>query len=91
MANEVLNLVATELRSSRPGCLVRSIAWGPWQGGMVTPALARQLERADVQVVPMALGAQAFVAELAGADSGADSGAGADGGDACVVIAGRSR
>ncbi|MEJ3745854.1 SDR family NAD(P)-dependent oxidoreductase [Actinomycetes bacterium KLBMP 9797] len=85
MANEVLNLVAAELRASRPGCLVRSIAWGPWQGGMVTPALARQLDRAGVPVVPVALGAQAFLAELAGAGSGAEPG----GGDTCVVIAGR--
>ena len=40
MANEVLGQVACAERARRPDCLVRSIAWGPWHGGMVTPALA---------------------------------------------------
>ena len=40
MANEVLNKVAVAERARRgAGCVVKSFRWGPWAGGMVTPAL----------------------------------------------------
>ncbi|MDX3855746.1 SDR family oxidoreductase [Streptomyces sp. AK02-01A] len=64
MANEVLNQVASVERVRRPGCLVRSIAWGPWRGGMVTPALAEHFGRAGVALIPTWQGAAAFTAEL---------------------------
>jgi acyl transferase domain-containing protein/NADP-dependent 3-hydroxy acid dehydrogenase YdfG len=66
MANEVLNQVLAVERVRRPGCLVRAIAWGPWQGGMVTPALAERFRDAGVRLIAPAAGARAFVAELAG-------------------------
>jgi hypothetical protein len=66
MANEVLNQVARAERAKRPGCLVRSIAWGPWEGGMVSPALAEHFHRQGVPLIPVASGARAFVAELTG-------------------------
>uniref|UniRef100_A0AAU3H2L8 SDR family oxidoreductase n=1 Tax=Streptomyces sp. NBC_01401 TaxID=2903854 RepID=A0AAU3H2L8_9ACTN len=64
MANEVLNHVACAERARRPDCLVRSIAWGPWQGGMVTPALAEHFGRSGVPLIPVGQGAAAFTAEL---------------------------
>ncbi|MER5553624.1 SDR family NAD(P)-dependent oxidoreductase [Streptomyces sp. NPDC002793] len=76
MANEVLNHVAAAEGARRPDCLVRSIAWGPWDGGMVTPALAAHFGRSGVPLIPGGQGAAAFTAEL-----------GAPGADTRVVIA----
>ncbi|MFH8439772.1 SDR family oxidoreductase [Streptomyces sp. NPDC018026] len=66
MANEVLHQVASAERVRRPGCLVRCLAWGPWRGGMVTPALAAHLGRSGVPLIPLEQGAAAFTAELDG-------------------------
>ncbi|MFD6277096.1 SDR family NAD(P)-dependent oxidoreductase [Streptomyces sp. NPDC060209] len=71
MANEVLNHVASAERARRPDCLVRSIAWGPWHGGMVTPELAAHFGRSGVPLIPGEQGAAAFTTELSapGADT----------------------
>ncbi|WP_405763417.1 SDR family oxidoreductase [Streptomyces sp. NBC_01420] len=66
MANEVLHQVASAEQAARPDCLVRCVAWGPWQGGMVTPSLAAHFGRSGVPLIPLAQGAAAFTAELAG-------------------------
>ncbi|MFC5102788.1 type I polyketide synthase [Kibdelosporangium philippinense] len=66
MANEVLNQVASAEAVKRPGSVVRSIAWGPWHGGMVTPEVERHFRGLQVPLVPVAAGTQAFVAELGG-------------------------
>ncbi|MCP2334284.1 KR domain-containing protein [Actinoalloteichus cyanogriseus DSM 43889] len=66
MANEVLDLVASSQRITRPDCLVRSLAWGPWHGGMVGPALAERFERAGVPLIPLGAGATAFTEEVTG-------------------------
>jgi acyl transferase domain-containing protein/NADP-dependent 3-hydroxy acid dehydrogenase YdfG/acyl carrier protein len=64
MANEVLNQVLTAEQARRPGCLVRSIAWGPWHGGMVTPQIAERFRRRGVPLIDPQAGARAFLAEL---------------------------
>jgi acyl transferase domain-containing protein/NADP-dependent 3-hydroxy acid dehydrogenase YdfG len=64
MANEVLNQVACSERARRADCLVRSIGWGPWQGGMVSPALAAHFEREGVALLALDEGTRAFVDEL---------------------------
>ncbi|MFJ1646217.1 SDR family oxidoreductase [Streptomyces sp. NPDC088258] len=64
MANEVLGHVASAEQARRPGCLVRCVAWGPWQGGMVTSALAAHFDRSGVPLIPLEQGAAAFTAEL---------------------------
>ncbi|MEV6556985.1 SDR family oxidoreductase [Nocardia sp. NPDC051756] len=64
MANEVLEHVAVAYGPTRPGCTVRSIAWGPWDGGMVTPALASAFAQRSIPLLPSAVGAAAFTAEL---------------------------
>jgi len=66
MANEVLDTVLTRERARRPGCLVRAIAWGPWEGGMVTPDLAARFRAGGVPLIDPAAGARAFLDELAG-------------------------
>ena len=64
-ANEVLNQVAAvEARRRGEACLVKSIGWGPWEGGMVTPGLAQQFKSRGVGLIPLADGARRFVEEL---------------------------
>ena len=62
MANEVLTHVALKL--AHQGVLARSFDWGPWDGGMVTPALKRQFEAQGHTVIPLELGAAFFCDEL---------------------------
>src|SRR5271165_1244429 len=63
-ANEVLNKVAAAESRRRPGCLVRSLAWGPWQGGMVTPSLAAHFHRRNIPLISIDAGSRTFVREL---------------------------
>lgn len=80
MANEVLNKCAqAEAVRRGPGCIVKSINWGPWDGGMVSPLLKKHFEQRGVNLIPMDEGTAAFVAETADA-----------GGPVEVVIGGRS-
>ncbi len=64
MANEALNKIAQVEARRRPGCVVKSINWGPWDGGMVTPGLRAQFEARGVAILPEPLGAQMFVEEI---------------------------
>jgi acyl transferase domain-containing protein/NAD(P)-dependent dehydrogenase (short-subunit alcohol dehydrogenase family) len=64
MANEVLNKFAQVESRRRPRCKVVAMGWGPWAGGMVTPALAREFERIGVGLIPLGAGAQAVVDEF---------------------------
>jgi NAD(P)-dependent dehydrogenase (short-subunit alcohol dehydrogenase family) len=69
MANEALSCVAAGERVRRgPRCSVRSLAWGPWAGGMVTPGLAKIFEKAGVQLVGLAAGAEALAREVESTD-----------------------
>jgi acyl transferase domain-containing protein len=71
MANEVLNQVASAQRQRRPSCRVRSLGWGPWEAGMVTASHAAYFTGLGVPLIPLAAGAQAFVAALGTADDAA--------------------
>ncbi len=66
MANEVLNKVAALEARKRPGLLVKSLGWGPWEGGMVTPALKARFEALGVPLIPLEVGAAMLVDELLG-------------------------
>jgi hypothetical protein len=70
MANESLSCVAAAERARRgPRCVVRSLAWGPWAGGMVTPGLAKLFEKAGVQLIALDAGTAALALEVeAGGD-----------------------
>jgi acyl transferase domain-containing protein/acyl carrier protein/NADP-dependent 3-hydroxy acid dehydrogenase YdfG len=65
IANEILNRVA-EAEAQRRGssCIVRAIDWGPWDGGMVTPELAKHFAQRNVPLIGMQEGARLFVKEL---------------------------
>ncbi|TNE87548.1 MAG: SDR family oxidoreductase [Deltaproteobacteria bacterium] len=64
MANEVLNKVATAEGTKRSGMLVKSLGWGPWEGGMVTPALKARFESLGVALIPLDVGAKMLVDEV---------------------------
>jgi acyl transferase domain-containing protein/NAD(P)-dependent dehydrogenase (short-subunit alcohol dehydrogenase family) len=64
MANEVLNKRAQLLAIERPDCKVTAINWGPWDGGMVTPALKKAFRQRGAGLIPLADGAAAMVAEM---------------------------
>ncbi|MBC7541539.1 MAG: SDR family oxidoreductase, partial [Candidatus Sericytochromatia bacterium] len=72
MANEILNKVAGAL-AVRPGgqCRVKALNWGPWAGGMVTPALQAHFQSRGVALIPPDIGADMFVAELRDTSPGA--------------------
>ena len=82
-ANEVLNRIAHYVKQRHPEMCVRSIGWGPWQGGMVSPELQRHFESRGIGLIPIQAGADVFVDELTdgpmvevvvGADAGLDDG-----------------
>ena len=64
MANQTLNTVALAESRRRPGVLWKSLGWGPWEGGMVTPALKARFEAAGVPLIPLDGGAELFAREV---------------------------
>ncbi|WP_027358592.1 type I polyketide synthase [Desulforegula conservatrix] len=70
MANEVLNKMAVYESSKRPGCRVVSINWGPWDGGMVNPALKKEFSRQGIDLIPIKSGAAAMVSEMCSSADG---------------------
>ena len=62
-ANEVLNRVAHYTKQRFPHMCVRSIGWGPWEGGMVSPELARHFASRGVGRFHLRW-SRAFVREL---------------------------
>ncbi len=56
VANEILNKAAHWVRRQAPHCRVLAVDWGPWDGGMVTPALREQLTARNVEVLPIDVG-----------------------------------
>lgn len=68
MANETLNKVLQARSVASEGALTcRSLGWGPWEGGMVTPALRAHFERLGVPLIGLDAGAQMLVDEIADA------------------------
>ncbi len=73
MANEVLNKVAAfEQRQRAETCVVRALAWGPWDGGMVTASLRAHFDRQGVGLLPLREGAQVLVEEIDRPRAGAE-------------------
>ena len=68
MANEVLNKVAwAESRERGGNVLVKSLGWGPWEGGMVNPQLKAHFAKLGVPMIPLNVGARMLADELHGA------------------------
>jgi malonyl CoA-acyl carrier protein transacylase len=68
-ANEILNKVAAlegkRRRAAGQDVVVRSLGWGPWEGGMVSPALKARFEKLGVRLIGLAEGARWMSEELA--------------------------
>ncbi|MCR9161309.1 MAG: SDR family NAD(P)-dependent oxidoreductase [Nannocystaceae bacterium] len=71
MANEVLNKLAQRFAAAHPHVRVRSACWGPWDGGMVTPALAKMFAAEGVRTIGLSAGAQTLL-DLLGRDTGVE-------------------
>jgi acyl transferase domain-containing protein/acyl carrier protein len=67
-ANEALNKLAQAEARRRPSCRVAAVNWGPWQGGMVTPALRAVFAAEEIGLIPLAAGARHLLAELGAPD-----------------------
>jgi NAD(P)-dependent dehydrogenase (short-subunit alcohol dehydrogenase family) len=63
-ANEVLNKWAQTEAVNRPRCRVVAVNWGPWEGGMVTPALKPLFEAEGIALIPARAGARYLVSEI---------------------------
>lgn len=66
LANEILNKTAHLFRQQHPDCRVLALDWGPWDGGMVTPALKEFFASRQIEVIPVEAGTRKLVKELAG-------------------------
>ena len=64
IANEVLNKSAQRYARLLPDCRVVSVNWGPWDGGMVTPALKKLFDQEGVGLIGLEAGAEYLVQEL---------------------------
>jgi acyl transferase domain-containing protein/NAD(P)-dependent dehydrogenase (short-subunit alcohol dehydrogenase family) len=69
VANEVLNKLAQDESRRRPDCRTVSINWGPWDGGMVTPALKKLFAGEGIGLIGLEEGGEFLVREIAAADS----------------------
>ncbi len=67
MANEVLNKAAQHLARALPACRAVSLNWGPWDGGMVHPALREEFRRQGIELIPLAAGGAAVADEISDA------------------------
>jgi NAD(P)-dependent dehydrogenase (short-subunit alcohol dehydrogenase family) len=65
MANEVLNKLARAYAYDHVDCKVAAINWGPWDGGMVSPALKKEFQRQGVELIPIAGGVERMLQEMA--------------------------
>nr|MBX2811411.1 SDR family NAD(P)-dependent oxidoreductase [Myxococcales bacterium] len=63
-ANAALDAFAEQCQQHHPNVLVKSLAWGPWRGGMVSTALEAHFEAAGVPLIELTKGAQWMVEEL---------------------------
>ena len=64
IANEVLNKTAQQQARLLPRCRVVSVNWGPWDGGMVTPASEEAVREEGVGLIGLEAGAEYLVREL---------------------------
>lgn len=65
IANEILNKFAHQFKHQHPKCHVISFNWGPWDGGMVTPEVKQIFAQRNIEVIPIEVGTQMLVEELA--------------------------
>ena len=65
IANDILNKTAHLIKQQQPSCRVVAIDWGPWDSGMVSPQLKQAFAERGIETIPLEVGTQLLVAELA--------------------------
>jgi acyl carrier protein len=68
LANAFLNALARREDLKRKNCRSLAICWGPWEGGMVSPSLARHFQRQGIPLIPLEEGCEAFCEEMISGD-----------------------
>jgi hypothetical protein len=58
-----------EARRRRGTCVVKALNWGPWDGGMVSPALKAHFGEMGIPLIPLDAGARILVDEIQDGDS----------------------
>jgi NAD(P)-dependent dehydrogenase (short-subunit alcohol dehydrogenase family) len=69
IANEILNKSAHILKQKHPHCSIVAINWGPWDSGMVSPQLKKVFADRGIDVIPIEVGAQMLLEELASSNN----------------------
>ena len=69
VANEVLNKLAQAESRKRPACRTVCINWGPWDGGMVTPALKKVFSGEGIGLISLAAGGDLLAREIGATDA----------------------
>ncbi|MDX1300803.1 phosphopantetheine-binding protein [Photobacterium sp.] len=64
MSNDILNKAALQFSARYPEAKVMSFNWGPWDGGMVNPALKKMFTDRGVYVIPLQAGAELFSSQI---------------------------
>ncbi len=67
LANEILNKAAHRFKRQHPEAQVLAVDWGPWDGGMVTPAFKEALAARGIDVIPIDAGTALLADELGSA------------------------
>ncbi|MFM7315331.1 MAG: SDR family NAD(P)-dependent oxidoreductase, partial [bacterium] len=63
-ANEMLNKLSIHYSKLYPTCRWLSLGWGPWDGGMVTPALKKVFSGEGIGLIPLEGGSWALLEVL---------------------------
>ena len=63
-ANRMLDNIASSLQVARPECVVKSVAWGPWDGGMVDDGLRALFRARGIDLIPLDAGTAFLRREL---------------------------
>ena len=71
-ANEILNKVAAREARLRRNVVVKSLCWGPWDGGMVSPSLRDHFAARGIPLISVPAGSRAFVDEIRGREAGVE-------------------
>ena len=77
-ANELLNKASHRLAARLPDARIVSLNWGPWDGGMVHPALRQEFVNHGLSLIPPEDGAELVADELADGGSGVEIVIGSD-------------
>jgi NAD(P)-dependent dehydrogenase (short-subunit alcohol dehydrogenase family) len=64
LANDMLNKTAHRIQRMYPACHVVAINWGPWDGGMVTPALRQHFAQQNIALIATDDGVAMLLHEL---------------------------